>query len=54
LNVKLTARIEKQIAKDVWLIENDVIKGAEWHFWRGAQPEVIRALQKAGIKSVVH
>jgi hypothetical protein len=54
LNVKLTSNIEKQIAKDSYLINAGRIKGAEWHFWRGAQPELIQALQKAGIKAVVH
>ncbi|MGC1469364.1 MAG: hypothetical protein WA793_08280, partial [Sphingorhabdus sp.] len=54
LNVKLTSSIEKQIAKDAWLIKAGRIDGAEWHFWRGAQPELIQALQNAGIKAVVH
>jgi hypothetical protein len=54
LNVKLTSSIEKQITKDAWLINAGRIKGAEWHFWRGAQPELIQALQNAGIKPVVH
>jgi hypothetical protein len=54
LNVKLTSSIKRQIAKDTYLINKGFIDGAEWHFWRGAQPELIQALQKAGIKPVVH
>lgn len=54
LNVKLTSSIEKQITKDAWLIRNGRIKGAEWHFWRGADSKLIQALQNAGIKPVVH
>lgn len=54
LNVKLTRQIERQIAKDAYLIKRGRIDGAEWHFWRGAQPKLIQALQNAGIKAVVH
>ncbi|WP_182466847.1 hypothetical protein, partial [Sphingomonas gilva] len=54
LNVKLTSAINRQIAKDTYLIKTGQIRGAEWHFWRGVQPEVLQALQDAGIKSVVH
>jgi hypothetical protein len=54
LNVKLTSSIEKQIAKDAYLIESGQIRGAEWHFWRGARPELVQALKDAGIKPVVH
>jgi RHS repeat-associated protein len=54
LNVGLNSTIEKQIAKDAFLIENNLLKGAEWHFWRGAQPELLQSLQNAGIKTVVH
>jgi hypothetical protein len=54
LNVKLTSTIERQIAKDAWLIKNGRVDSAEWHFWRGADPKLIQALQNAGIKPVVH
>jgi LysM domain len=54
LNVKLTSSIERQIAKDAYLINAGRIKGAEWHFWRGAQPELVQALKNAGITPVVH
>jgi hypothetical protein len=53
-NVKLTSSIEKQIAKDAWLIKAGRIDGAEWHFFRGAEGGLIQALKKAGIKAVVH
>ncbi len=52
LNVGLTSNFE--IAKDPYLINAGRIKGAEWHFWRGAQPELIQALQNAAIKAVIH
>ena len=54
LNVKLTSSIQTQINKDAFLINKGIIKGAEWHFWRGATPEVLQALQTVGIKGVVH
>ena len=54
LNVGLTPSMEGQIAKDAYLIENNVVKGVEWHFWRGAKPELVEALQKNGIKVVIH
>jgi hypothetical protein len=54
LNVKLTPTIERQIAKDAYLIADGVLEGVEWHFWRGVQPELKKALQDAGIEVVVH
>lgn len=54
LNVKLTSNIQRQIDKDAYLVRNGDIRSAEWHFWRGAQPELIQTLQEAGIIAVVH
>jgi hypothetical protein len=54
LNVGLTPAIEKQIAKDAWLVQNDILGAVEWHFWRGVKPEMLDALRVAGIRVVVH
>ena len=58
---RLTETVEKQIAKDAWLIENGDIQGSTWHFFRsavtgkiGAAADVIEALQSNGIKYVIH
>jgi hypothetical protein len=53
-NVGLTPRIREQIAKDAELIREGRIEGAEWHFWNGAQKELLDALKEEGIKAVVH
>lgn len=54
LNMKLTSGISRQIEKDVLLVQQGSVRRVEWHFWRGASPELIQALQNAGIKSVIH
>jgi hypothetical protein len=51
----------KQIAKDAWLLKNGQVKGVTWHFFRsaetgeiGASQELLQALEKNGIKYVIH
>jgi RHS repeat-associated protein len=46
LNVKLNPKIERQILKDAELIQEGVLKGAHWHFFQGASPDVIEFLQR--------
>jgi hypothetical protein len=54
LNVGLTSTIRKQILKDAELISTGQIKGAQWHFFRGAQQEVLDFLTLNGIKYTVY
>jgi RHS repeat-associated protein len=54
LNVRLTSRIRRQILKDVELIETGQIRGAHWHFFRGADPDLLRFLARHGIRYTVH
>ena len=51
----------KQIAKDAWLLKNRIVNGVTWHFFRsaetdgiGASQELLQALEKNGIKYVIH
>lgn len=53
-SVKMSTSIARQIAKDSYLVKSGLIRGAEWHIWRGAEPEVIDALEDAGIDYVLH
>jgi hypothetical protein len=55
--------VQKQIAKDAWLLKNNrtEVQGIVWHFFRsaetgkiGADPEVLKALERNGIKYVIH
>jgi hypothetical protein len=54
LNVGLTSTFRKQILKDAELIGTKEIKGAHWHFFQGAQREVLDFLTQNGIKYTVH
>jgi RHS repeat-associated protein len=54
VNVGLTSSIRTQILKDVELIAKNQIRGAEWHFYQGAQQEVLDFLANNRIKAVVH
>lgn len=54
LNVGLSSTFRKQIVKDAELIETGRIKGAHWHFFQGAQQEVLDFLTQNGIKYTVH
>jgi hypothetical protein len=54
LNVALTSKIRKQVLKDAELIANREIEGAHWHFWQGAQQELLDFLTSVGINYTVH
>jgi RHS repeat-associated protein len=54
LNVNLTRDIERQILKDVELIQSGQIRGAHWHFFQGAQRSVLEFLEKLGIPYTVY
>jgi hypothetical protein len=52
--VKLTPALETQVLKDMELIEKGRIEGAHWHFFQGAQKEVLDFLEQHGIMYTVH
>jgi hypothetical protein len=54
VDVGLTSSIQRQILKDVELIETGVIEGAHWHFFQGADAELLQELTKRGIGYTVH
>ena len=54
LNVRLTSSIELQILKDAELIQAGRVQGAHWHFFQGAQPDVLEVLTKHGIGYTVY
>jgi hypothetical protein len=54
LNVKLTSKIREQALKDAELIATNEIKGAHWHFFRGASKELLEFLYSLGIEYTVH
>ena len=54
LNVRLNSTIERQILKDAELIQAGRIQGAHWHFFQGAQSDVLKSLTKHGIKYTVY
>jgi len=54
LNVGLSSTFKKQIVKDAELISTKQINGAHWHFFQGAQQEVLDFLTQNGIKYTVH
>jgi hypothetical protein len=54
VNVSLTSPIQRQIAKDVELVDNGVIDAVEWHFYQGVSPELSAYLKVHGIRVVVH
>lgn len=54
LNVKLNNRIRTQILKDADLIKSGQVDGAHWHFFRGAEPDVLRFLEQNGIGYTVY
>jgi hypothetical protein len=59
-----TSKMETQIKKDAWLVQNarrSGVREVQWHFYRsqetgrvGADPRLLEALDKAGIKYVIH
>ena len=54
VNVTLNSKIRKQVLKDKELIDERVIEGAHWHFWQGADRELLDFLTQNGIKYTVH
>jgi hypothetical protein len=57
LNVRLTSSIRRQLAKDVELIELGRIDSSHWHFFRGADPDLVKyldTLSEKGISYTVH
>jgi hypothetical protein len=54
VNVGLTSSIRRQVVKDADLIATGQIRGAEWHFFQGAQNNLLNFLPENGIKPVVH
>ncbi|MEI9929209.1 MAG: hypothetical protein WDM89_01230 [Rhizomicrobium sp.] len=54
INATLDAKMQVQINKDVALVNSGQVVGVEWHFWQGASPQLLQALQRAGIKYVIH
>ncbi len=54
VNVGLNSTVRTQIAKDVELMSANDIKGAHWHFFQGAEPELLEHLEANGIKATVH
>lgn len=53
-NVKLTSSIRTQILKDVELIKSGQIRGAQWHFFNGADNSVLNFLRSKGIPYTIH
>jgi hypothetical protein len=54
INVGLDSRIREQALKDAELIAKDRIKGAHWHFFQGAQRDLLDFLSHLGIQYTVH
>jgi hypothetical protein len=54
VNVGLNATTRLQALKDTELIAKGRIDGAVWHFYQGAQRELLDFLRQHGIQYVVH
>jgi hypothetical protein len=54
LNVKLTSKIRTQILKDADLIRITKFKAVHWHFFQGAQPDVLKFLEENGIGYTIY
>ena len=54
LNVSLTSSIRTQVLKDAELIETGTLEGAQWHFFQGAEPELLEFLEQNGIGYTLH
>lgn len=54
LNVRLTSTIRVQARKDAELVAGRKIDGAHWHFFQGAQQELLDFLTSLGIQYTVH
>jgi RHS repeat-associated protein len=54
IDVRLNSKIQRQIDKDVELIASGQVRGAHWHFFQGADPELLTELRRNGIDYTVH
>ena len=54
VNVGLKPEIEKQILKDAELLREGTFEEIHWHFWQGAQDDVLELLKQHGINYTVH
>jgi hypothetical protein len=54
VNVGLNSTTRLQALKDAELIAKGKIKGAVWHFYQGAQQELLDFLRQLGIQYLVH
>jgi hypothetical protein len=54
INVRLTPKIRRQILKDRELVRSGFIKGAHWHFFQGADKELLRFLRRHRIRFTVY
>lgn len=59
--VSLTKSIKNQILKDRYLVQNDLIKGSHWHFFKspktgkiGPSKPLMEFMQQNGIKYTIH
>jgi hypothetical protein len=48
VNVGLTPAIRKQVPKDAELVATGQLRGAEWHFFQGAQDDLLMFLKEKG------
>jgi hypothetical protein len=53
-NVKLEGKLRTQILKDAELLRKGKVRGVHWHFFQGAQPEILRFLEQNGIGYTVY
>ncbi len=53
-NVELNSTTRPQVLKDAELISRQRIKGAHWHFFQGADQELLDFLTLHGIEYTVH
>jgi hypothetical protein len=49
IDVKLDNKMRTQILKDAELIQRGKFNGVHWHFFQGAEPEVLKFLEQNGI-----
>ena len=54
VNVGLNSTTRMQALKDAELVAKDRIKAAHWHFFQGAQKELLDFLTTLGIQYTVH
>lgn len=54
VNVGLTSSIRRQVLKDAELLATGQLRGAQWHFFQGAQDDLLMFLKDNGIGYTVH